>query len=59
MGRAVMAMCAGTGLLLLIVVERRLKRRSVIDSLLVVLTWLALLGTRGTQQKVDLTLYFA
>ena len=59
MGRAVMAMCAGTGLLLVIVVERRLKRRSVIDSLLVVLTWLALLGTRGIQQKVDLTLYLA
>ena len=53
MGRAVMATWAGTGLLLVMVVERRLKRRSVMDSLLVVLTWLALGDGRGTQQNVD------
>ena len=46
-------MCAGTELLLVIVVERRLKRRSVIDSLLVVLTWLALGKGREIQHNID------
>ena len=53
MGRAVIATWAGAELLLEMVVERRLKRRSVIDSLLVVLTWLAFGDGRGTQQNID------
>ena len=53
MGRAVIATWAGAELLLVMVVDRRLKRRSVMDSLLVVLTWLGLGRGRGMQQNVD------
>ena len=53
MGRAVIATWAGAELLFEMVVERRLKRRSVMDSLLVVLTWLGLGGSRGIQQNVE------